>query len=411
MAAAPPTFVLRYGGRAEVALRDALEALGWVEAEEGAAAPPTLFFLPYSRVPWDAALSGSALCACHPVRTALVRKDALLALTARLAPGAAPPGVLIARATSPAAVRAQLAALGGPFIVKSPALNNALGVRLCGSVEAAAAAAAELLAALPPAAGACVLAQALIARPAHPLLLHQGAFKFHARVNVLALGACAVYVHDDVVCHVACEPAASADAGGGGGGAGADPAAFAHVTNHVLQRRHARYARAAHTLLLRDLAAAPQPAEHAFTADEAMRAIRALLRAVFRAALAGRRLAFPPLPEGSSGEDAAAAAAAPPGSSAAPPAPLAFLPAANCFEVFGADVLLLRGARGGGAVRAALLEVNGGPALEGLALPAVCARVCADIVELALGHVGAGAPLVWPAPPAPRAGSKWARVL
>ena len=120
-----------------------------------------------------------------------------------------------------------------------------------------------------------------------PLLL-QGR-KFHVRVNVLALGALLVYVHDDAVVHVASEPyyCGSSGCGNDGNGNGSNGDAndngdnindkdnygndengsggdgeesrrcdwgnrWAHITNHIVQRDHPAYDGARQCQLLKD---------------------------------------------------------------------------------------------------------------------------------------------------------------
>ena len=53
-----------------------------------------------------------------------------------------------------------------------------------------------------------------------------------------------------------------------------------------------------------------------------------------------------------------------------------FLPLQNCFELFGFDFL----PRDDGSL--ALLEINGGPALEGVAMPQLCAQVIEDTLTV-----------------------------
>ena len=419
---APLTFSLRYGGRAEVCLRAALEGLGWVEVEEEGV-PVTLVFQPYTRVDWEAVLGeqgrGSTLCACYPIRTALVRKDGLAELCARLPVQCSPATTLHRRGGSREGLLAAIAPLGPPWIVKCPALNNALGVRLCASAEAVWAACTELLA-LHPASDLPLLVQQYIGAAASPsrgaLLLHQGRYKFHARVNLLALGACAVYMHTDIVCHCASQEYAAE-------GSSSQPPLLhpaAHITNHVLQRQQGSYRREQHTLLLPQLL---QGTPH--DTPSTLRHIAALAAAVFQCALEGKVMAFEPLaaaeaagagaqapsPSADTAASSAAAATATATPSAAPPPrpSLPFLPAANCFELFGADMLLLQGSEGQ-PLQPVLLEVNGGPALEGLALPQLCAKVCQDTVELVLGHLPGGR-VQWAAPPIPAPGNGWQRIL
>ena len=409
----PLRYSLRYGGRAEVCLRDALDAQGWVETEEwedsplaeggAAAAAPHLLYLPYTRTPWDFVLDSPSrcLCACYPIRTALVRKDELALLLSQADASTSPAACLVRQGAPRSELLAALAGLPGPpWMLKSPALNNALGLRLCSSADALWEACGELFAAMPQGAATAplplVVQQYIGAHPARPLLLHQGRFKFHVRVNALAVGACAVYVHEAMVCHVACQEFSLDE----------PMAPFAHITNHVLQRKHPHYRREAHTLLLPALLA-----EAGVDARATQGAIRAAVAGVFRLALQGKRLAFEPL--AAEGKEEGAGAPLPPLKPAREggqhPGRHSFLPAANCFELFGFDMLLLREA--GGALSPVILEVNAGPALEGLALPALCAKVCSDTAQLVLGHLPAASRLEWATPPIPEGGNGWQRVL
>jgi hypothetical protein len=382
-ARAPRTFAVSLGSaaRAEAAAVAALRARGWAPAPPAVAA---LVWLPYSRMDFDALLCSDAVCGALPLRSALVRKDALVA-TARAAAVHTPASGVVARGDEPAARAAALAAAGaGPWVVKEPAANNALGVRFAAGAAARDAAVAAALGAAPRA-----VVQAVERAPR----LFCGA-KWHARVNVAAVGACAVYVHRDAVAHVACE--AWAD--------DADPGArpFAHVTNNALQRTHAAYARAAHTRALEDVLGDDAP--------RAFAAVCAAVRALFDAALAGRGAAegaWAPLPAGGGARDDGGGGAR----EGAPPLP--FFAAPQCFELFGFDFLVRDG---DGAPL--LLEVNAGPSLEAAAWPELCDRVVADAVALVVDALdddrSPRAPgalsRAWAAPPVPAEGSGWVRV-
>ena len=388
-----PTFHLRYGGPAEARLHAALTAARWVDTEDNDDVTPALLYLPFSRIPWAAILSpaSTALCAAYPVRTALVNKAALAA-TLRRARGRplGPPTLEVGAGAPLEGVAARLAAgaagaAGGPFIVKCARRNNASGVRLAATPGDA----AEALRAL---GGGPAVVQRYV--PCAPLLRGH---KFHARVNVLCVGSCAVYAHAGVVCHVACEPLS---AGG----------PFAHITNHCVQRAHPAYSRGAHTLLLPALLGALGEGGANYCAGETLAAVRAAVARVWEAALRGKALQWErlglPAVAGEAGGEAAAAAAEGEGGDVRG---AAFLPHPRCFELFGLDFLLLDEGAEGRALCPMLLEINGGPALEGLALPALCAELARDTVALVLPPEVAGRG--WAAPPVPGPGSGWARVF
>jgi len=314
------------------------------------------------------------------VRTALVNKASLVSTLSRV-PGApfSPPSFVIADAAAATAAARALSDEGtpGPWVVKSCSRNNATGVAFADTP-------AEVAAALP-ALGFPAVVQSYVA----PSPLLRGC-KWHARVNILCVGACAVYVHRDVVCHVAVEPL-------GAPGAPIAGAAFAHVTNHCVQRARPGYSRGAHTLLLPALLAALGGGGGGeWSAEGVLGAVKGVVARLFATLLKGKTLRWGG--EGGGG-----------GGGGGDPdelPPLAFLPHPRCFELFGADFLFVEG---GGCLSPVLLEVNGGPALEGLALPQCCAAVARDTVALVLPAARGGEP--WPEPPVPGEGNGWARVF
>ena len=190
-----------------------------------------------------------------------------------------------------------------------------------------------------------------------PLLL-DGA-KFHLRVNVLAVGrhdnsGCDVYVHGGIVAHVATLPyvVGSSDR-------------FVHITNHGVQQAHPEYDREGQTL---DLATLEQRLvaslgdAWAGCGQEFLRQACLIAAGVFR--VASQR-------------------------------PRDFRPMANCFEVFGFDFLPEDCSCGADSADSAagapafpfklqLLEVNGGPAMEGAARPDICRRLVDDVLRVVL---------------------------
>ena len=363
------TFLLRYGGRAETCYRDELLRLGWLELEDGDEGLPKLVLQPHSRVDWNQVLveDTPTICGSYPVRSALVRKDALVrTCSSRAELSRLSPKAVVLKAPS------QVASVEFPFpwYIKSPTVNNALGVHLARNLDDAHAICERVLGESP--SGVVVVQEMIGGAPsASQLYLHQRR-KFHARVNCVAMSSCAVYVHREVVCHVACEEYS-------------DTASLcAHITNHVVQRKQVVYSRERNTLLLPEVFKEQSATVFTSLCD--------LVRILFETVLAGKTLLWPslvPLPP------------LPPGSFPHP-----FLPATNCFEVFGLDVLFV--SNGPSPPSPVLLEVNAGPALEGLALPDLCSRIIKEILELLCSGLGERG---WAAPPTPSSSSGFIRVL
>lgn len=388
--AADHTFYVSLGASgASAALESAIAAAfvrrGWIASSASAA---RCVWLPASRHDWDAALESGAVTAAYPIRTALVRKDALIA-TARRARVCTPASVVVTRYDEADARAAALAHSGsGPWLVKEPMVNNALGLHFARTRT-------ELDVAIT--ASLATARTAVVQELVEDMALVRGA-KWHARVNVIAVGSCAVYVHKHVVAHIATEPFAR----------GEDPTArpAAHITNNVVQRRFPAYEREQHTVGLDEFLGAADVAR-------LVSSFNSVVRAIFDAALAGKRLQWEPLEpvalpppharssDGSDGSDSDSR--------------MAFLPLPQSFELFGFDFLV---SHAGAPI---LLEINGGPALEGGAWPELCVRVADESVGLIVenlrprvrregGNDEVLLPCAWDAPPVPAEGSGWVRV-
>ena len=419
------TFALAYGGghsAVEATIASLLLERGWLPASSWAAAD--LVWAPASRVPWELLVAPRPrprLVACLPLRSALVRKDALrrtlrerLLGAARRQPGlprvalaqianSSPDFLDVEAARRSCGVEATLARLFDAcgmagsederWVLKEASTNNALGLRFVSRAELR----ALLRPLFMPTPGPAAPIPRLVAERyvVSPLLLEGR--KFHLRLNVLAIGRLAVFVHRDVICHVASEPFVLDRFD--------DP--FVHVTNNAMQRCHPAYERRRHTVLLHEAVARINKAEAAGAAEGEPYAplcaaaifdeLCALVHDVFAVLVQGKALAWPPLP----GRLDAAAAPDP----ALPPS--AFLPMAGAFELFGFDVLLstapvtfeagvgthLSGTDGPVAscrqLFPVVLEVNAGPALEGVAWPMMCRRVVGDALELVCGALAA----------------------
>lgn len=249
------------------------------------------------------------------------------------------------------------------WVLKAGSVNNALSVRVCTAsnfesyvphmLEVDEEASGGVVGASPGLAGGKRAAPApawVVQRYIDRPLLVDGR-KFHLRVNVLARGFCEVFVHREVIAHVACEAYVAGDWGN----------QWVHITNHGVQRGHPTYDPAFNTptldqLLVR-LTATPGIADADAGSSESTTAtsrapteapnlferICALVADTF-AAFRDKRKYFLPLP--------------------------------NCFELFGFDIML------DDAWRLWLLEINDGPALEAVAMPDACARIVEDTARL-----------------------------
>ncbi len=227
----------------------------------------------------------------------------------------------------------------------------------------------------------------------------EGPVKFSIRANVLAVGRATVLVHSECLIHCATGAWRASDWG----------SAERHISNHSVQRSSAAYDAAVHTMTLQQLGA---------KMDGGELALWQFRPGTHATGAAGGDYQVGPVPWGCCGNGKGAPHVAD-GSSAASVPPIAaraeeaasedeaepsgaeqrllglvleavaalfarasatgfgteWLPQPGCFELFGvdflpeweADKLCLR-----------LLEVNEGPALGALAMPAACARVAED---------------------------------
>jgi hypothetical protein len=186
----------------------------------------------------------------------------------------------------------------------------------------------------------------------NPVLL-QG-HKFHLRVNVVAVGALDVFIHRDIVCHVACERWDATPTS-------QDMFRLQHITNHCVQRTHPSYD-SSRTLLLTALSRLmfPDEGELALAWEQTIvRRISSLIRQLFQFVLCEKRQCN---------------------------RRYGFIPTRNAFDLFGVDILLSHPPsedlkNGPWPV---LIEVNAGPALEGIASPELCKQVVEDITKLAI---------------------------
>jgi len=396
-------------------------------------------WVPHTKVPWENVLDSGIIVSCYPVRTALVRKDALrVTLRERLVRAAlrqglsnstlkrirlACPNFIIINdektkvktktglynestfdETDSIIVDRVLLKANVDFeetifwVLKDVSTNNSLGIRFVSQKEL------RLLLesyvnlpnklsdnkdenepqTLPTLNEKNVIAEEYINNP----VMLSGR-KFHLRVNVLALGCLAVYVHKDVICHSACELFSL------------DPAtfsipSFSHITNNCIQRTHPHYERKIHTLLLSEAIsrvnaerrmATPHNDTHTtvsdLSADSLFNEMCLLIRDTFAVLMQGRTTSWPLL-KSTDGIDPSL-----PADGHLPPA--AFIPNKSSFELFGWDFILAYNnhTKDGKeedlgdifSVVPVVLEVNGGPALEGTAWPMMCRRVLGDALE------------------------------
>ena len=190
-----------------------------------------------------------------------------------------------------------------------------------------------------------------------PFLLDSA--KFHLRINVLVVGhsdnsCCEVYVHSGIVAHVSTQHFVSSSED-----------KFVHVTNHSVQRAHPDYDRSKHTLDLSELerrVVASRGDSWKGFGEEIFTQACKIVAGVFK--VATQR-------------------------------PRDFRPMNSCFEVFGFDFLPMECDLVGNQdshtpqssafpVKLQLLEINGGPALEGAARPDICRKVVDDVLRVVL---------------------------
>ena len=203
----------------------------------------------------------------------------------------------------------------------------------------------------------------------NPLLLNH--CKFHIRVNVMVTGgdlsttnqtesksnvqkssSCKPqgFVHTDFVAHVASEKYKRTDWKN----------KWIHVTNHGVQKEHPNYNRCTQTLSLTEL-------EHALVAEHGagwvgcseifLKQSYSVIRNVLTTSI---------------------------------DRPGDFRPMMNSFEMFGFDFVPKRmeeennEGNEGGLFQLQLLEVNGGPALEGVARPDLCEKIVEDVIKIVI---------------------------
>ena len=373
-------------------------------------------WVPYSRIQWSRCLAGLMIGSGHYIHSDVGHKvtlfSALRAVARRESPldPTSPLGQCAASLVpihtfdieaDPGALTRRLPALvggGAAWVLKADSANNATAVHFVSE---------RTLPALLPllrdaergilgsgfAAGASHHARWLLQKHVSQPLLVAGR-KFHLRVNVLAHGSLALYVHRECVAHICVERYDAADLAN----------EYSNVTNNAVQRHHAAFDAARNTLGMAEL-------ERAFAAErgeeEARRLVAALwsrIKAVVVGVFEGLWLASrsPAVPPGEEGSAGAAAGAGAPEQRKVRKIP--FFP--NCFEVYGFDFLP------GDDGELYLLEVNVGPALEGHCKPAICKRVIDDVVRIVLDpllasaaaaaeEAAAAAAAAAPPPPAP----------
>jgi hypothetical protein len=193
-----------------------------------------------------------------------------------------------------------------------------------------------------------------------PLLLKGK--KFHLRINVLVTGGDnsvdslssnrpQAYIHTDIVAHVASENYVAGDWTN----------RWVHVTNHGVQRDHPHYDRLKQTLSLDELQKALVE-EHGCNDGEyqwnefgksILNQASTIVRNVLKTAMER---------------------------------PGDLRPMNNCFECFGFDLIpkLLESDESKIPFCLQLLEINGGPALEGVARPEMCEQIVDDVLCLVL---------------------------
>ena len=365
-------------------------------------------WVPYSRILWSRVLAGSMIGSGHYVHSDVGHKvrlfSALRAVARREAPlnPASPLGQCAASLVpihtfdieaDPGALTRRLPALvsgGAAWVLKADSANNATAVHFVNERTLP-----DLLPLLRDAERGIVGGGGFVTGASHharwllqkhiskPLLV--AGRKFHLRVNVLAHGSLALYVHRECVAHVCVERYDPRDLAN----------EFSNVTNNAVQRHHAGFDAARNTLGMAELECAlaaergEEEARHLVAAlwsriksvvvgvFEGLSTTNSLSTTVFQQKsllLASRSESSSVEPALEEEEGAAKRKKA---------RKIPFFP--NCFEVYGFDFLP------GDDGELYLLEVNVGPALEGHCKPAICKRVIDDVVRIVLDPLLAAA--------------------
>ena len=276
-----------------------------------------------------------------------------------------------------------------------------------------------------------------------PLLYKQS--KFHCRVNVIAFGCnpISVYIHKDIICHVSCEPwslpknnnlihdettkdPTETSASSGTTSLPTDDInlqRYIHITNHTVQRTHPNYQRKIHTLTLQEIINnidkewqttnnIPTLTENtsnssliSFSNDSYYSQIFKDICTIIQTIFASITVSSSSMNSNSCTTETISnnintsllsSSSSSPVSNTVP-----FIPIKNGFEIYGFDFLLstqpVNSNQSMGSINSSssiqttnildhiypiLLEINAGPALEGLAWPLMCRRVVGDIVDL-----------------------------
>lgn len=265
-----------------------------------------------------------------------------------------------------------------------------------------------------------------------PLLYKQS--KFHCRVNVMVFGSqpIGVYIHRDIICHVSCEPWSlpyvhdsttknynddnnhNNNSSSSLSLSSIDLQRFIHITNHTVQRMHPHYQRKTHTLPLEEIIhhleqqssgidshnpnrSSPvmnkESAMYRQIFDDICLIIQTIFSALTSSTLKKTKSSIIKATEIDSSDVNKHTCES---TSYSNQNSIPFLPIPNAFEIYGFDFLLstepLHNKLGGSVtsdvvpatsiIYPVLLEINAGPALEGLAWPLMCRRVVGDIVDL-----------------------------
>eukprot|EP00948_MAST-09A_sp_MAST-9A-sp1_P000766 g766.t1 len=284
------------------------------------------------------------------------------------------------------------------WVVKSSRENNALGVRIVNSPETLRTALQGSVYTNDNDVVECaeknvVVVQEYISRPL--LVNHR---KFHLRVNVLAIGRLAVFVHRCYVAHVASEPFPILDSNVSSSDDDeterpSESSIFAHVTNHVIQRSHPSFASELNTYTVPKLMKELVKSGHTAIQEkwnDVNKQIDDIVGGCFLAALFDPKRVM----SGTSGKkeevknNKAVAAVTQPRLRSS----VRLFPLVNTFEIFGFDFLIEETKRSPAPSSTRpwvvkLLEINEGPALEGHCCPSVCRKIVQDTLQIVLDPI------------------------